>query len=598
MNTPRYNATTTLLPNGQVLVVGGVDNLGATLASAELYNPATGTWSLTSSMILARQLHTATLLQDGKVLISGGVGTADYLAEAELYDPSIGTWSTTGSMNASRYGFTATLLSNGNVLVAGGLNSNGPNFTNYLAEAELYDPSTGTWSPTGSMNVARNFHSTTLLSNGQALVAGGINNTGVLASAELYDPSSGTWTLTGSMNVGRADYPATLLPSGQVLVAGGFSNGSISSAELFRLSLDSAPTITSASSYSTGMRQPITPTDFTITTTGTPVPTLTESGTLPSGLSFLDNGDGTANFTGQAASGTNGTYPITITADNSTDTPATQRFVLTVTTATSVPAITSDTSDTETFGVPFSFTMNTSGYPAPALTKTGALPSGVTFTDNGDGTAAIAGTPAASAVGVYMLTIKAKSSTGTTTQSFTLTITKAPVIKNISTKTAHVGTAFSMTVKASGYTTPALTESGTLPNGITFTDNGNGTATLSGTPAVGSGGAYSITVIATNQLGSSSQTFTLKVNEAPVITSAASTSANQGSPFTFQVTTTGFPIPSLSKSGTLPKGVTFQASTGTLSGTPKSGTAGSYPITITARNSSGLVTQNFVLTIN
>ena len=231
----------------------------------------------------------------------------------------------------------------------------------------------------------------------------------------------------------------------------------------------------------------------------------------------MDNGDGTANFTGLAANGTNGTYPITITADNGSGSPATQRFVLTVTTATSVPAITSVSSGTETFGVAFSFTVNTSGYPAPTLTKTGSLPSGVTFTNNGDGTATIAGTPTTSAAGVYALTIKAKSSTGTTTQSFTLTVMKAPVINRISTKTAHVGSAFSITVQASGYTTPALTESGTLPNGITFTDNGNGTATLSGTPAVGSGGSYSITVTGTNQLGSTSQTFTLKVGEAPSI---------------------------------------------------------------------------------
>jgi hypothetical protein len=315
-------------------------------------------------------------------------------------------------------------------------------------------------------------------------------------------------------------------------------------------------------------------------------------------VGFIDNGDGTANFTGQAASGTNGTYPITLTADNGTGTSATQSFVLTITTASSVPVISSDSSDTETFGVPFSFTVDTSGYPAPTLSKTGILPSGVTFTNNGDGTATIAGTPTAAAVGVYPLTIKAKNSIGTTSQSFALTITKAPVIKNISPKTVHVGTAFSMIIKSSGYTTPTLTESGALPGGITFTDNGNGTATLSGTSAVGSGGTYSITVTATNQLGLSSQTFTLKVNEAPSITSAASTNATQGSPFTFQVTTTGFPTPSLSKSGTLPKGVTFQASTGTLSGTPKSGTAGSYPITITAKNSSGSVTQSFVLTVN
>src|SRR5262249_25866466 len=157
-------------------------------------------------------------------------------------------------------------------------------------------------------------------------------------------------------------------------------------------------------------------------------------------------------------------------------------FTLTVTTASSPPALTSSNADLESFGVPFSFTVTTDGYPVPTLTKTGTLPSGVTFTDNGNGTATIAGTPAMTAVGVYTLTLKAKSTAGTTTQSLTLTITKVPVLKSITTKTAHVGTAFSMTVTASGFPTATLTESGTLPGGLTFVDNGNGTAKIAGTP--------------------------------------------------------------------------------------------------------------------
>ena len=341
-----------------------------------------------------------------------------------------------------------------------------------------------------------------------------------------------------------------------------------------------------------------TPFDFTINTSGIPTPSIIESGSLPSGITLTDNGDGTADLAGTALAGTAGSYSLTIKADNGTGTPATQNFTLIITSATSAPTITSNSSDTETFGVPFSFTVNTTGFPAPSLTKTGALPAGISFKDNGDGTATIAGTATASAVGNYPLTIKAKNSVASVTQNFTLIITKAPVINPIPTKTAHVGTAFSMTIKSSGYTIPTLTESGTLPNGINFTDNGDGTATLAGTPAVGSGNSYSITVKATNQLGSSSQTFTLKVNEAPVITSASTASVSQGSAFSFQITATGFPAPSFSKSGTLPKGITFKAATGTFSGTPKSGTAGNYVITLTAKNSSGSVSQNFILTVN
>jgi hypothetical protein len=148
------------------------------------------------------------------------------------------------------------------------------------------------------------------------------------------------------------------------------------------------PSITSAASASTPMDQPFS---FTVTTTGDPTPSLVESGPLPSGLSFTDNGDGTATIAGMAAAGTAGDYPITITASNGLGTPAAQSFDLTVTTATSAPTITSASSDIESFGVPFSFTVTTTGYPVPALTKSGALPAGITFTDNGDGTATIAG---------------------------------------------------------------------------------------------------------------------------------------------------------------------------------------------------------------
>jgi len=133
---------------------------------------------------------------------------------------------------------------------------------------------------------------------------------------------------------------------------------------------------------------------------------------------------------------------------------------------------------------------------------------------------------------------------------------------------------------------------------VTFTNNGDGTASIAGTPNVGSGGSYSITVTATSSSGTTSQTFTLKVNEAPAITSAATANATQGMPFSFQVTASGFPAPTISKTGTLPAGISFQASTGTFSGTPHAGTAGSYPITITVHNTSGTVMQNFVLVVS
>ncbi len=229
--------TATILPNGTVLVAGGSSsNSGSDiLATAELYDPATGTFSSTGSMGTTRIYHTATLLPNGKVLVAGGhgaVGGSDiYRATAELYDPATGTFSPTGSMGTARYHHTATLLPNGKVLVASGYDGVSGVFR---ATAELYDPATGTFSSTGSMGTARVVHKATLLPNGKVLVAGG-NSAGVyLATAELYDPATGTFSSTGSMGTARYSQTATLLPNGKVLMAGGqYGGGYVATAELY-----------------------------------------------------------------------------------------------------------------------------------------------------------------------------------------------------------------------------------------------------------------------------------------------------------------------------------------------------------------------------
>lgn len=235
----RLGHTATLLPNGKVLVVGGFSVNDANLDSAELYNPATGTWSRTGSLTTGRSFHTATLLSNGKVLVAGGSGSSEFLASAELYNPATGTWSATGSLTTSRSNSTMNTLPDGRVLVAGGNNSSGA-----IASAELYDPATGNWTTTGSLLFARTTHTGTTLENGKVLAAGGNSFSGPLNSAELYDPVTGVWSKTfGDLKTARRSHTATLLPNGFVLVAGGGgitdgANVDLASAEFYLPRLD------------------------------------------------------------------------------------------------------------------------------------------------------------------------------------------------------------------------------------------------------------------------------------------------------------------------------------------------------------------------
>ncbi len=161
--------------------------------------------------------HTATLLPNGAVLITGGFAAGEQThTSAEIFDLSTGSFSPTGKLGEARQSHTATLLPTGKVLIAGGFNGD------YLASAELYDPKTGEFTPAASMTVGRSGHTAVLLDNGKVLLAGG---TGVgwtfLDSAEIYDPATGTFSPTGPMAVPRESHTATLLADGSVLIAGG-----------------------------------------------------------------------------------------------------------------------------------------------------------------------------------------------------------------------------------------------------------------------------------------------------------------------------------------------------------------------------------------
>jgi len=277
------------------------------------------------------------------------------------------------------------------------------------------------------------------------------------------------------------------------------------------ITVDSAPTITSANSagFTAG-----TAGSFNVTTTGFPVPALSETLALPTGVSFHDNGNGTGTLSWTAAVA-NGSYSLSFTASNSVLPNATQSFTLT---ADAAPAITSANSTTFTAGAAGSFNVTTTGFPTPALSETLALPTGVSFVDNHNGTGTLSWTAAVSG-GSYGLSFTASNGIGSNaTQSFTLTVDAAPTITSANSANATAGVAGSFTVTTTGFPTPALGETLALPTGVSFHDNGNGTGTLSWTTAIALG-TDSLSFTASNGIGTNAtQPFTLNVAVASCTT--------------------------------------------------------------------------------
>ncbi|MGA3147783.1 MAG: putative Ig domain-containing protein, partial [Acidimicrobiales bacterium] len=315
--------------------------------------------------------------------------------------------------------------------------------------------------------------------------------------------------------------------------------------------------------------------------------------TLPAGLTFTDQHNGTALLSGTPTA--TGTTTLDITAANTIAPNATQSLSVVVGQA---PTITSAATATTTVGTASSFTVTTTGYPAPSLGETGTLPSGVTFVNNGNGTATLAGTPAAATGGVYPITITAVNGTGTTTQSFSLTVDQAPAMTSAASASFNENTAGTFTVTTTGYPAAVLSETGTLPTGVTFTAGAGGTATLSGTPAFLTAGSYPITLVATNAASTTDQAFTLTVNSSPpVFTSAASATFSENNAGAFSVAAKGDTPITYTETGALPSGVTL-ASNGSLSGIPAFLTAGTYPITVTATDvHHATTTQSFTLKV-
>jgi large repetitive protein len=541
------------------LVVGKAPGINSG-ASTTFTVGAAGTFSVTTTGYPAPSLSETGALPSGVTFHDNGNGTATLAG-------------TPAANSGGTFAFTITANN--------GIGSNATqNFTLTVNQAP------GITSANATTFVINTLGTFTVTTASTTYPAAALSESGSLpAGVTFVDNHNGTATIAGTAT-GSGAFPITITANNGVS-----PNGT----QAFILTIGQAPAITSVNSatFTVG-----TAGSFSVTTSGFPAPSLSESGTLPGGVTFVDNGNGAGILSGTPAAGSGGTYSFSVKAHNGIGSDATQAFTLTVDQA---PAITSANIATFSVGAAGTFTVTTTGFPAPALSESGSLPAGVTFVDNHNGTATISGT--ASAQGSFPITITANNGIGTSaTQSFTFTVNTAPGFTSANNTTFTVGAAGTFSVTATGTPAPSFTESGALPSGVTFHDNGNGTATLSGTPAANTGGSYSLTLTATNTVGSSNQSFTLTVDQAPAISSANNATFAVGSGGTFSVTTTGVPKPALSESGALPSGVTFVDNgngTATLSGTPASGTAGSYSFTITANNGvTPNATQSFTLTVN
>ena len=329
----------------------------------------------------------------------------------------------------------------------------------------------------------------------------------------------------------------------------------------------------------------------------------------PSWLSINPN---TGTVTGSVPTGiTQFSYAVAATNSQGSATSSSQTVTVTSGAAlgTTSLALTPNPAPPVGTGVPIAYTATVT-----ETSGSGTLTGSMNFTDNGSSITsctnlAVSGgratcTTSFATTGTHTIaaTYAADPNFTGSSSSVSEVVTAVPQFTSAATTTATVGTAVSFTVTASGYPSPSLSETGVLPNGISFVANANGSATISGVPSAGTGGDYQLGLQAANSAGTVSQSFLLVVDQAPAINSARTATGKVGRAMSFTVTTTGYPSATITETGKLPKGTSFVPQAGgkaTISGTPVAGTAGTYRLTITAKNGVGSsAVQAFTLTIS
>lgn len=225
--TARYGHTTTLLPDGNILIIGGSNSAGTSINTVQMYITTSAAIVARTSMALARSSHTATLLPDGRVLVTGGKDnvTGAPRATAEIFNPKTNSWANTPDMSTFRHSHTAVLLKNGKVLIAGG--QNGAGVANVTKSCDIFDPGTGLFAPTADLGYARAGHTAVMIKTGFVFAAGGYNGTSFVPTTEIYNQSSGQWTPGPVLIQARAFHTATAMNNGNVLISGGINGQNV-----------------------------------------------------------------------------------------------------------------------------------------------------------------------------------------------------------------------------------------------------------------------------------------------------------------------------------------------------------------------------------
>ena len=625
MSSARSSAATVQLQDGRLLITGGSNGNGA-VNTADFFSAA-GNFLPAPAMNFARTQHTATVLQDGTVLIAGGVdATGASLNSAEIFDPSSGAWTQTGSMLQARSGHTATLLSDGTVLIAGGVN--GATVFNSL---EIYNPANGTFTfAAGVMSSAREAHATVLLEDGRVLIVGGWDGTiaapqppattgipNVLSSTDVYDPTTGLVSAGPALNVGRMNHTATTQLDGKVFVVGG-NNGAqdLASAEIFdptqpqNFNVASVSLATARSNHSAFL---LLHNGGTLIVGGTSggVAIATAELYMPVYLSETE----TATLTpAPNAMSTPRAYATGSPLSDGTVNSINDGLLLV---AGGIDASGNVLSSSELYGFPWIKTDALEYAPGSPVTITGGgFQPGETVTLHLQETPYFDSHPDLTAVvqadGTFS---NSQFSPDIHDLDITFYLTATGSASGYQAQTVFADASPSLKVTGLGTGNGGVTSSDgnincTITAGVTsgtcshtYSANFSGII-LTAHSAAGStfidwsGGCSGTGTCSASATGNNTftATATFDLNQAPTITSANSTTFVAGSAGSFTVTDTGTPTPTLSESGTLPTGVTFNASTGVLSGTATA--AGTYPLTFTASN--GVLpnaTQNFTLTV-